>query len=197
MGRLFLIAILACAAWFVTNHVDISIGSGVGTTVQGRRVIREAGQLEASFSKYGSLDETYMLFGGNTDEHPNSLTHAIVAGLPMRHARAISASYPDFHRCASPGAAQAKSFVENLSVVAANRASRNTLDEAVRLFHERVRAGGERTCIRVSGAPLSLDSVRVKEADEEITQQVAQAYDRMNLVLAEEVELEDCLTLLR
>lgn len=198
MGRLFVLALFACAAWFAVNHLGISLDPrGVGTSVEGRRVVRQAGQLEASFSMVGSLDDAYMLFGGNADRHPNSLTHAIVAGLPIRDARLISASYPDFHMCKSPGASQAKRLTEDLTFVAANRAARSGLEEAVRLFQQRLRGGGERTCIRVSGAPLELDAVRVEQNGEDITGQVQRAYARSNLVLAERVEVEDCRELLR
>jgi hypothetical protein len=107
MGCLFILAVLACVAWFAVNHLGISLDPrGVGTRVEGRRVVRQAGQLEASFSMVGSLDDAYMLFGGNADRHANSPTHAIVAGLPIRDARLISASYPDFHLCKSRGVAQ-------------------------------------------------------------------------------------------
>jgi hypothetical protein len=198
MGRFFVIALIAGAAWLAANHVGISLDPrGVGTSVNGRRVVHQSGQIEATFSKFGSLDDAYMLFGGDADHRRNSLTHAIVVGLPIRYARAISARYPDFHMCKSPGAAQAQSHTEDLSVVAATRAARNSLEEAIRLFHQRVRGNGERTCIRVSGAPLQLDSVRVIQSGENLTRQVGQAYERMKLVLAERVKLEDCRKLLR
>ena len=52
----------------------------------------------------GSLHETYMLFGGDAQQHRNSITHVIAAGLPILNARAISDIYPDFYMCKSPGA---------------------------------------------------------------------------------------------
>lgn len=198
MGRLLVIALIAGVAWLATNHVGISFDPrGVGTSVDGRRVVRHAGQLEANFTKFGVLDDSFMLFGGNSDSPSNSLTHAIVSGLPIRYARTISAGYPNFHMCTSPGAARAQRLTEDLSLVAANRAARNGLQEAIRLFHRRVRENGERTCIRVSGAPLQIDSVHVKQNGENITHQVGRAYAGMNLVLAERVEIQDCRTLLR
>jgi hypothetical protein len=198
VGRLLVFALLAGAVWLAANHVGISLDPrGVGTSVDGRQVVRDAGQLEATFSRFGTLDDAYMLFGGDANEHRNSLTHGIFAGLPIRHARLISARYPDFHMCKSPGAREAQSLTEDLTVVAANRAARSGLEEAIRLFHQRIRGDGERTCVRVSGAPLQLDSVRVKQNDEDITHQVKQAYARSNLVLAERIEVEDCQALLR
>jgi hypothetical protein len=199
MGRLLLLVLAAGAAWVLVNHVGLSSldPRGAGARVEGGQLVRDAGDFEARFSMVGSLDDAYMLFGGQMTHQRNSLTHAVVAGLAIDHARLISASYPDFHLCKSPGAPQAQRYTEDLSLVAADRAARNTLEEALELFQSRLRGGGDRTCIRVIGAPLVLDSVRLAQHDEDITQEVAPAFDRSNFVLAKGVVIEDCAALLR
>ncbi len=205
MGRfVFVFALLVGAAMLAANGVSISSLSsldlrGVGTRIEGRRVVLESGQLEAHFSKAGSIEESYMLFGGDLQEHRNSIMHATIAGLATQHARFIAARHPDFYMCKSPGAKPAQQLTETMALVAGDRAALSALDEAATLFHERVRAGGERTCIHLRGAPLVLESVRIEdgEVSQDISHEVVPKFVAMNFVLAESVELEDCKTLLR
>lgn len=199
MGRILLFLLLLAGALAMLDTIGLSAldPRGVGTRLDGRQVIRDAGPLEASFTRVGSLDDTYMLFGGDVTRQRNSLNHAFLAGLPLHHARAIAASHPDFHLCKSPGASQAQKLTQDLNVVAADRAARNALEEAVELYEERLHGSGERTCVRVQGAPLSLDSVRLQEGGADVTEQVTPAFARARIVLAERVAIEDCATLLR
>jgi hypothetical protein len=99
--------------------------------------------------------------------------------------------------CKSPGAKQAMQHTQTLSFVAADRAALNNLVEAVDLFKERLQSGGERTCISVTGAPISLESVKIVENDADITRDVAGAVNQTKLVLAQSVQIEDCQSLLR
>jgi hypothetical protein len=200
MGQLLMFALLVGGGFWLFDGC-VGVGAldprGVGTRVEGRDVVSEAGQLEVRFSMVGSLDESYMLFGGDATQHRNSFTHAIIAGLPIREARMIASRYPDFHLCKSPGAHDAQRLTEDVSFVAADRAARGALAKAVDLFDDRLRSGGERTCIRVRGAPLVLESVRVRQNGEDITRQVARAYAKTDLALAQSVQIEDCRALLR
>jgi hypothetical protein len=198
MGRFVFFILLVGTGWFVLNVIGISIDPrGVGTTIEGRNVILDADQLEARYSVVGSLHESYMLFGGDVQHRRNSITHATAAGLPILNARAISAVHPDFHMCKSPGAKQAMKHTKTLSFVAADRAALNTLVDAVDLFKERLHSGGERTCNSVTGAPLSLESVKVVENGADLTRDVARAISQTQLVLAQSVQIQDCQSLLR
>ena len=198
MGRFLFFALLVGTGWFLLNVIGVSLDPrGVGTQINGREVIRDAGQLEARFSMVGSLHETYMLFGGDAQQHRNSITHVIAAGLPILNARAISDIYPDFYMCKSPGAKQAMRHTQTLSFVAADRAALNTLIEAVDLFKERLGSGGERTCISVTGAPIRLESVHIVQNDADITRDVAPSLKETKLVLAQSVQIQDCQPLLR
>jgi hypothetical protein len=199
MGRLLLSSLVLGGAWFLVNHVGIASldPRGVGTRVDGREVVRDMGEAEARFSVVGSADAAYMLFGGQVAPRRHSVVHATVAGLPIQHARLIAASYPDFHLCKSPGAPQAQRFTENLSLLAANRGARDALAEALDLYHARIGGDGERTCIQVAGAPLDLESVRLRDGSRDFTDQVARALARERIVLAERVQILDCRELLR
>ncbi len=169
---------------------------GVGTHLDGSQVVRDAGPLEARFSRAGALDDTYMLFGGDVMGPRNSLTHAFLAGLPIDDARAIALDYPDFHLCKSAGAPRAQERTRGLNLVAADRAARRALEEAVDLYKSRLEGSGERTCIHVQGAPLTLESVHVQEGGADVTAEVTRAFANADLVLAERVALQDCAALL-
>lgn len=196
MGRLLLLLIVAAAGgWVYTNGIQLT--PSVDTRVEGREVVLDTGDVEVRYSRIGPVDETWMLFGGDASQRPNSPVHASLAGLPIVSARAIGARHPDFHMCRSPGADDAKRLTESLSFVAANGGALAGLQRAHGLFEERLRGGGERTCLSVTGAQLLLDSVRLEHDGQDITGSVGPLLSRTKLVLAEQVEIEDCQTLLR
>jgi hypothetical protein len=193
------LVIVASGGWLLLNAVGVSSldPRGVGTRMEGSRVVRDEGDLETRFARTGQLDETWMLFGGDATQRRNQATHGSFAGLPLRHARAIAARHPDFHLCRSPGAEDAKRHIESVNVVVADRAARAALADAVGLFDARLgRPDSERTCVSIRGAPLTLESVTVKQNGEDLTAQVAPLYQRTKLVLAERVEIRDCRPLL-
>lgn len=198
MGRFLLLVALFLGGWLVASGNLVKLDPrGVGTRVEGRAVVRTSDGVETRFTRVGALDETWMLFGGDATQRRGSLTHATTSGLPIRHARVIAARYPDFHRCSSPGAAQAKNFIENVAFVATDRAARDTLGEALALFQERLGQNGDRTCVRVKGAPLVLDSVRLEHDGRDVTGEIEPLLGSMDLALAERVSIVDCRELLR
>jgi len=194
MGRLLgVVLLLGVAAWLLVDK--IGIGPGAGVQSEGREVVVDSGGFEYRYSRIGSHDETYVIFGGNaTQDGP---IHASLGGLPLASARAIAARHPDFYMCRSGGAAEAKRLTQSLSFVAADGRARARLKEANDLFQERLRAGGERTCIRVEGANLLFDSAKAKQSGDDLTSKVKPLLNRTNLVLAERVEVQDCRSLFR
>ncbi len=198
MRRALLFLLLLGSSLALLDTVGLSsLGPrGIGTRVDGSQVVRDAGPLEARFSRIGALDDTYMLFGGDMMRPRNSLTHAFLAGLPIDDARAIAADHPDFHLCKSAGAPRAQERTRSLNLVAADRAARSALEEAVDLYRERLQENGERTCIRVQGAPLNLESVHLEGGGADVTAEVTRAFGKAELVLAERVDLQDCAALL-
>lgn len=196
MGRfLLLLALFVGVGWLLTNGV--SLAPGVDTRIGSREVVLDAGDLEVHYARVASVDERWMIFGGDATPRRNSPTHAILAGLPLVSARAIAARHPDFHLCRSPGADDAKRLTEDLSFVAADGPALAGLQQAHALFEERLRGGGERTCIHVSGARLAFDSARFEQDGSDLTREIGSLLSRSKLVLAEQVEIEDCRALLR
>lgn len=152
---------------------------------------------EVRFARTAGLCDSFMIFGGNNDQHENSFTHAILSGLPISHAREISQSYPDFHMCKSPGAKRAQRLTETLSMIGANGRAKRALIDVVSEHGKRVSSGGERTCVRMSGSGLELDSVRLKANGDDVTRDIARLHSRSRFYLADEVRLVDCQSLLR
>jgi hypothetical protein len=194
MGRLVVFLLLIAAGYLLINRLDPSTP---GLSEDGGQLVVETAQLEARFSRIGSLSDSFMVFGGNNQQMTNSLTHVTLSGLPIRHARLIGQTYPDFHLCKSPGAAQAQRLTESTSFIGANRGARRTLIEAIDVHGERVRSGGDRTCVTISGHQLTLDSVHLKHDGRDITRDVAPTFGGTRFAVAEEVELADCASLLR
>jgi hypothetical protein len=196
MGRILLIALVVFGALWLTDRVGLAPG-GAGTRVDGRTVWREADQIEGRFVRSAPLEATWMVFGGDAGGQRNALAHATVAGLDLRHARALAARHPDFHLCSSPGAREAQGLTEVYSLVASTGAVRDAAREAVRQHDERIRRGGERTCLRVRGAHLDLQGARVAADGRDISSEVVPAFRQVRFVLAEEAEVADCGPLLR
>jgi len=203
MGRFFLLLLLMAGTFLLLNGVSFELplgGNATGARVEGRRVVLETDQLEVRFVILDRLSDSFMVFGGEARQRRNGMSHATMAALPMRHARVIHARYPDFHMCRSPGAARAKDFTASMSFVAMDGAARDALAETVRLHGERVRGGGERTCVSIDGAGLSLESVRVRggrEDGRDMTGELPPLLKQIDFYLAEQVELADCSALLR
>ncbi len=196
--RLVIFLLIMAATWWLVSRLEVA---SQRVEVDASRVVVRTEDFETTFRKVGPMSGSFMVFGGNNDQHRNLATHALVAGLPMQHARSIHASYPDFHRCASPGAAQAKRYIEDLSLIASTRAARDTLVDVVDLHAERIRSGGDRTCMTLAGERLMLESIRLRQDGQDLTQDVTpelgQAFSRSHVYLAEQVAIPDCATLLR
>jgi hypothetical protein len=192
--RVLIFLLVMGSTWWLVNRLD---AAPQGVRVDGSQVVVQTDDVEATFRRLTSASGSYMVFGGNNDQQRNSMVHALVAGLPMLTARAIHASYPDFHRCASPGAAQAKQSIESLQMIGTTRAARDALIEAVDLHDERIRSGGDRTCLTFSGAELMLDSIRLRHDGQDVTHEVGRLFGNSRFFLAEQVELPDCVALLR
>jgi hypothetical protein len=193
MGRLIAFVLLAAAGYILVSYVGLSPSN---VHMDGEMVVVDVDQVEGRFYSGAPFSDTYMVFGGHGQRLRNSVTDALIAGLPIQDARMISSSYPDFHRCSSPGADTAKQLIQDLSFVARNRGVAKTLAKAVKLHGERIRGSGERTCVSVSGQRLSLASVKLKEPPIDITGDVAPMYAKTDIYLADDAEIEDCAALL-
>jgi len=193
VGRLLTIVLFLAAGYWLVNVIDPSSA----VRVDGRQVTVRTDDFEARFARLGPISDSYMIFGGTNKQPKNSVMHASVTTLAMRHAELIHQSYPDFHKCSSPGAAQAKRWIDQMNFIGANRSARKGLIEVVDLHDRSLRSGGERVCLKVSGSELALESLHLRADGSDVTRQFEPAFGRMKFYLAEEVELPDCRSYLR
>jgi hypothetical protein len=165
-------AIVGVVAFGIAAWVAFSLFSGASgpdLTIQGDEVLLETGDLDVRFAKQKPFEGTYMLFGGGEIEHRNALANVSYAALTMKNAKAISRRYPDFHRCASPGASMAKEKILTLDMVPADGQTMDFLSSSLEEFNDNIQNGGDRVCVRLSGTRMTLTSAVVREVQEDVT----------------------------
>lgn len=164
-----LLALIAVAglAWFGIQMA--SSPKGPDLIISSDEVLLATGDLDIRFAKEKSFDGTYMVFGGGSLDHRNAVANVSLAGLSLRHAKPIQRQYPDFHRCASPGAALAKDKVVSLDIVPADGELLELLQSTLEDFDDSVRNGGDRVCVELHGTRLKLVSAEVREVGESVT----------------------------
>jgi hypothetical protein len=192
MNRFVMMCLLAGAGYLMWNHLG---ASGPAAQVDDQHVALETADFNVRFFRLEPFSDSFMIFGGSDAQPRNMMSHVTLSGLPVRHARSIAQSYPDFHRCKSPGARQAQQLTKTMNFVAADRQIQKTLSEALKLFNDRLTPDGERTCVTVSGERLKLATVHLKQNGMDVTSDVAPAF-KMEAYLASDAEVADCKTLL-
>jgi hypothetical protein len=193
MGRLLLVVSIGLVVYWIYTSVSQSAFSLISG---GEAMIVTTDDLEVHFQTEGPISDSFMVFGGHSGRVKNSFTDATLATLAIEEARNLHQSYPDFHRCSSPGAIAAQDAVETTHFVAADTGAREGLSGAVELHAMRVRSGGDRTCVAIRGQRLRLSAVKVKQDGTDVTDQIGPAYDDP-IVYAEGVEVIDCQAALR
>ena len=143
-----------------------------GPTKTTDEVIVKAGKLDVHFSRLRPFKNTYIIFGGLELTHSDAFSRISLAGLPIRAARSIYASYPDFHLCKSPGAPLAQSSVVDLDIVPAGSGVLKKLRKTLAQHKASIHQGGDRVCVKLEGEVLKLTSAIVREMDENIIDQL-------------------------
>jgi hypothetical protein len=167
MNKLIVLVVIAAAVGFGVWKITSSKGPDL--KIEGNDVLLATGDLDVRFTKGKPLDDTFMLFGGGRIDHRNAIANVTIAGLSVRHARPIYRRYPDFDRCASPGAALAKKRVISLEMVPADGETLEFLETSLKDFDESIHGDGARVCVELQGSRLKLASVKVREVDEDVT----------------------------
>ena len=111
-------------------------GSGGGNvTVSGDQVTVVTQDLDVVLTKGAAMSDTFMIFGGLSSDAANLVNPVTITGLKLSDAMEIYAQYPDFHKCASPGAEYAKPLIKQLNLIPADG---GTLQHGgFKLFHSR------------------------------------------------------------
>ena len=165
MGKLILALLLVASAYGAARHFGYFGGrSGdiriEGAPERGKMLVADVDGYKVTYTVNGPAQETYMVFGG--DVGGNSFAHGSLSGIELAAIRRIAKRYPDFNRCDSAGAPEAKRLSEQVLVVA-DRATMGKLQAAVKDARSRERAGGERLCASVQGQWLTLEQMEKGE----------------------------------
>ena len=159
---------------------------------RGGRVVLTKGRIEEAFARADDFHGVFMVFGGNRErEFWNEVGHAFLAGLTLADARSLSAQYPDFYMCASPGAARVKDAMVHMSLIASDAVVRDRIDRAIRDHDARVAAGGKRLCVTIAGHTLRRLSHRIDGHDAVVTELTPFTY-----VAVQRFDAQDCQPLL-
>jgi hypothetical protein len=161
-----LILILAVVFLFV------NCGGESGPTVTDNEVIVETGTLDVHFSRVKPFAQTYLIFGGIEMKQSDAFTKVSLSGLEVDIARSIHARYPDFHLCKSPGASLAQKALRQLDIVPADSEVMEVLRKTLADHQTSIGEGGKRTCVRLGGEVLKLDSAIVRQNSQDITNEL-------------------------
>lgn len=153
-------------------------------------LIVDAGDLDVYFELTQSFSETYMIFGGQRLNHKNAIGSVTLSAIGMADAIPIYERYPDFTRCSSPGAAQAKNAVNQMNLVAADSDVLDTLKEVLSEHNHSIRQGGDRVCVKLDGAVIEMTAAVIRAADEDIMGQLPRQA-RANYFYVEYAEIVD------
>ena len=130
-------------------------------TVEGDSVTVDAGDYDVRFEALREYQKTYMLFGGGYSKDKSSINPITLFGLGIVDAKNIYARYPDFHRCASPGAALAQPKVKWLNLIPADKQALYELRKSIKEFEDNLGQNGDRVCLSLVGKTLLMKSAKV------------------------------------
>ena len=155
----------------------------------------EAGDFDVYFALHEPFDKTYLLFGGDLVSDEAAFNNFWLATISIDDARPIYEKYPDFYRCASPGAARAKEALKMMNIIVTDSDVLGALKEAVSEFNRRIGKGGDRVAVRLEGARLEMTAALVRGAGHDMLDQLPQEV-RSNYFLIESAEVVSARTAL-
>jgi hypothetical protein len=145
----------------------------VTVDIDGKAVVEQLPNFTARFQLGASYDRTLMLFGGMPVEQPDAPSRAYVFGLDKMDAQRIAEKYPDFYLCSSIGGQEAAAYITVYDIVPASCEVYQQLVAALRVFNFNDSTGGDRTSLRLEGAPLTVMSVTAVASGQDVSDQVA------------------------
>ncbi len=130
-------------------------------TIEGDVVTVDVGDYKANFLAFLEFQKTYMIFGGGYYQNKNLINPIVLSGLEMVDAKRIYSRYPDFQRCASPGAALAQPRVKQLNLIPANQQVLDELRASLEESEDQLGNDGDRVCVSLMGKTLDMRSAMV------------------------------------
>jgi hypothetical protein len=140
--------------------------------IDGDFVIEHETRFTARYRIGERSTKTIMLFGGEPVEGEDVLSNAYILGLDKQDALALAEVFPDFFLCSSPGGDAAAEHIFPYDLVPASCEVYEKLVTALVQFRINREAGGDRTSLRIEGAPLELVSVIDDASGVDVSDQV-------------------------
>jgi hypothetical protein len=159
--------------FFVLAVIPLMAGcSEAGPTITNGTVVVATDHMDVHFERVEPFEQTIMVFGGLETNQGDAISKVVIVGLSLDDARPIYARYPDFHMCKSAGAPLAQKATRQFDIVAASPPVQRKLRRAIAEHEASLRQGGERVCIKLKGGVLELTSARVRQGNEDVTDQL-------------------------
>lgn len=149
MKKLLLLLALAGFAYWQFGKAKTATTLADGT----RQITVEAGGAKAVLAVGERFEEGYVLFGANNGV---IFGDALLSGLPQGAAKKLYARYPDLGRCNSAGTAELQGRVESFNAVAADRAVKAQLADALGEVRRRSGSAESRVCIKLTASVLGI-----------------------------------------
>ena len=164
---LVLIAAGAVGFYFVKNGI-LGSGSKVEVAADGSelKLQTEAGGT-ATFAINEELDGTFLVWGAHEGCGDSRGSCGSLTLLPLDVATRLARRYPDFHRCASPGAAEGKANTYSMQLLVPDSKTRKTIAGISTDHDRRIRESGDRLCVTLRGNYV--DFVQVEQGGNTLT----------------------------
>ena len=185
---LLILGLIGAGLYFSGVLKPGSMGKSSNVTLTESGASVDLADVKVDFSVTEEFSGDYMLFGGSYLSHKNAVVPTVLSGLHMDDVKDIYKDYPDFHKCASPGASLAKPLVLSLDFIPMDSSVLKELKDAINTFHANIKNDGDRVCVSISGNYLQLKKATIKANSADVTSK----YGNLNFRLVDSAEMIDC-----
>jgi hypothetical protein len=146
----------------------MSCSKNAGPIITEDEVVVTTGQMDVHFTRSEPFAKTYMIFGGHCITQEYAISKVALSTLSMEVARPIYWRYPDFTRCASPGAFHAKKAIRQMNIVPADSHVLAVLKEALAEHARNLESGSDNVCLKMEGAELEMTAAIIPRENMDI-----------------------------
>lgn len=115
----------------------------------------------ATFAIKEELEGTFLVWGAHEGCSDSRGSCGALTVLPIEVATRLARRYPDFHRCASPGAAEGKANTYDLQLLVPDSKTRTAIAGIATDHDRRIRESGNRLCVTLRGSYVDFVQVEL------------------------------------
>ncbi len=124
------------------------------------------------FERDRDFSDSYMVFGASDHSRVDNIDAISFSGIKLEDAMSIYERYPDFHKCKSPGAAEAQNKLLDIRIIPASPEVLDTLLNAVSQYERNFKNDGDRIFVELGGELVVLTSAIWREYEWEAIDQI-------------------------